>query len=273
MAVRPRLAFTLIELLVVIAIIAILAAILFPVFAQAKVAAKKTSSVSNMREIATGYAMYAGDFDDVSTPLYYFNSDTVSVPTTQGFHYWPVLLMPYIKNEAVFLCPQDKADDPMLHDSQGRTRFDPKNELHMYIVGANPSYGFNYRYLNTVVPTPDPNGVNPSPTHTVGNSLTTIESPSGTVLFGESTMKDRARPGGGTITTTIGYSRIEPPSRWTGSYPNVASQGQLWPRFKKDLVNIAWLDTHVSTMPLKKLKGEGTTTEEIDVLWNGKSGR
>lgn len=56
--------FTLIELLVVIAIIAILAAILFPVFAQAKLAAKKTASLSNMKQIATASIMYAGDNED-----------------------------------------------------------------------------------------------------------------------------------------------------------------------------------------------------------------
>ncbi len=57
-------AFTLIELLVVIAIIAILAAILFPVFAQAKLAAKKTASLSNQKQIGLGTVMYAGDYDD-----------------------------------------------------------------------------------------------------------------------------------------------------------------------------------------------------------------
>ena len=58
-------AFTLIELLVVIAIIAILAAILFPVFAQAKAAAKKASSLSNQKQIGLGAQMYAGDYDDI----------------------------------------------------------------------------------------------------------------------------------------------------------------------------------------------------------------
>jgi len=60
-----RRAFTLIELLVVIAIIAILAAILFPVFAQAKTAAKKTSDLSNMKQIDLATLMYANDSDDV----------------------------------------------------------------------------------------------------------------------------------------------------------------------------------------------------------------
>ena len=57
-------AFTLIELLVVIAIIAILAAILFPVFAQAKSAAKKTQSVSNLKQLGLAWLLYAGDYDD-----------------------------------------------------------------------------------------------------------------------------------------------------------------------------------------------------------------
>jgi len=63
-----RRAFTLIELLVVIAIIAILAAILFPVFAQAKVAAQKTADLSNQKQHATGTLLYSGDFDDTFFP-------------------------------------------------------------------------------------------------------------------------------------------------------------------------------------------------------------
>ena len=59
-----RKAFTLIELLVVIAIIAILAAILFPVFAQAKAAAKRSACLSNMKQVGTGLYLYAGDYDD-----------------------------------------------------------------------------------------------------------------------------------------------------------------------------------------------------------------
>ncbi len=68
------LGFTLIELLVVIAIIAILAAILFPVFAQAKEAAKKTSCLSNMHQLGLCFALYTGDSDDVN-PRYRFCPD------------------------------------------------------------------------------------------------------------------------------------------------------------------------------------------------------
>ena len=64
-----RRGFTLIELLVVIAIIAILAAILFPVFAQAKEAAKKTSDLSNQKQLSLGHIMYSSDNDDYRTQL------------------------------------------------------------------------------------------------------------------------------------------------------------------------------------------------------------
>jgi len=62
--------FTLIELLVVIAIIAILAAILFPVFAQAKAAAKRTSDLSNVKNITLGMYIYTGDSDDSLPPMW-----------------------------------------------------------------------------------------------------------------------------------------------------------------------------------------------------------
>lgn len=263
-------AFTLIELLVVIAIIAILAAILFPVFAQAKNAGKKAVSMSNMRQVGIGTVLYVNDYDDVLPPLYYYDATNLTLPTTQGFYYWPVLLLPYTKSEKIFLCPNDTADDPILADSQGRGRFDPANELHHYIVGANPSYGVNYRYLNTQIMSPDPNGTNPTPYYFVGNSATALESPANTVWSGESTMKDKMSPTTGSpISNPIGYSRIEPPSRWTGVAPDARAFGQLWPRFHKELVNIVWVDGHVKPISKKALKSPGATTPEIDRLWNG----
>lgn len=268
MVMRKR-AFTLIELLVVIAIIAILAAILFPVFAQAKTAAKKASSTSNVRQIATAGMMYMADTDDVTPPLYYYDANNLSVASTQGFYYWPVLFLPYTKSEKIFLCPADSQEDPVVSDPQGRGRFDPNNSLHYYIMGANPSYGFNFRYLNTTINAPDPNGTNPSPFYFVGKAATALENPASTILFGEATMKDRQRPGGGLITTPIGYSRIEPASRWTGTRPDARATGQLWPRFNKDLVIIGWLDGHVKVTPINRLKGQGTTVEQVDRYYNG----
>lgn len=89
-------AFTLIELLVVIAIIAILAAILFPVFAQAKMAAKNTSTLSNLKQCILGSVMYSGDYDDVN--IQYQSPDN---PWTG----WGVLMQPYLKNTSICFDP------------------------------------------------------------------------------------------------------------------------------------------------------------------------
>ncbi|MER3496303.1 MAG: hypothetical protein C4320_05565 [Armatimonadota bacterium] len=94
---QPARGFTLIELLVVIAIIAILAAILFPVFAQAKQAAKKTVDLSNQKQVLTVYMLYAGDNDDFF-PLTSFPSKGST---------WPMRCQPYIKNWDMFRSPGD----------------------------------------------------------------------------------------------------------------------------------------------------------------------
>jgi prepilin-type N-terminal cleavage/methylation domain-containing protein/prepilin-type processing-associated H-X9-DG protein len=92
-----RRGFTLIELLVVIAIIAILAAILFPVFAKAREKARQTSCLSNLKEIALASKMYGQDYDEWTTP---------SWTSTAGVTYlFSSLLQPYIKNTQIFTCP------------------------------------------------------------------------------------------------------------------------------------------------------------------------
>lgn len=104
-------AFTLIELLVVIAIIAILAAILFPVFAQAKVAAKKTSDLSNLKQIGLAGLIYAGDFDDVYNPV--GSATTCPAPETATWDVWQALVVPYTKSGAIFLSPGAKAKNDL----------------------------------------------------------------------------------------------------------------------------------------------------------------
>ena len=109
----------------VIAIIAILAAILFPVFAQAKSAAKKTSALSNMKQTALGVIMYAADVDDTACPYYgtgtptdanqYHNTDT-----------WVGRIYPYVKNRSIFFDP---------------TTAEPKEDSY---IGTTPYYCDKY---------------------------------------------------------------------------------------------------------------------------------
>lgn len=106
---KTKTGFTLIELLVVIAIIAILAAILFPVFAQAKEAAKKMSSLSNVKQIGLAVQMYNGDNDGVLPPAYYYNSPNgPGSLDDSGINHWSGVVQPYVKNLNIFISPSDK---------------------------------------------------------------------------------------------------------------------------------------------------------------------
>jgi prepilin-type N-terminal cleavage/methylation domain-containing protein/prepilin-type processing-associated H-X9-DG protein len=102
---RIRRGFTLIELLVVIAIIAILAAILFPVFARAREAARKSSCQSNLKQIGTAFLMYVQDYDETWPNIWNGVVDINLAPPT-GYN-WAWAVQPYIKNTQVFRCPSD----------------------------------------------------------------------------------------------------------------------------------------------------------------------
>ncbi|MGQ9730912.1 MAG: type II secretion system protein [Candidatus Zipacnadales bacterium] len=96
-----RRGFTLIELLVVIAIIAILAAILFPVFAKAREKARQTSCLSNLKQLALGTLMYSQDYDEWVVP----NHTGAQVPAGVSWVEWWDIIEPYIKNWQIFVCP------------------------------------------------------------------------------------------------------------------------------------------------------------------------
>jgi len=169
-----RKAFTLIELLVVIAIIAILAAILFPVFAQAKVAAKATSSLSNNKQEALAAIMYAGDSDDTA-PLdvtwgggfpIWFGS------TGSDFQLWSSSIQPYVKS--------NQLDQNPLESSIGSV---PAGWAASWWYGYQPQYGYNYTVWSPTLVWSAPAGQYTWPRTPA--TFTTVARPSDVPLFTE----------------------------------------------------------------------------------------
>ncbi len=108
----PSRGFTLIELLVVIAIIAILAAILFPVFQKVRENARRATCQSNMKQIGLATLQYVQDYDEDCVPR------TVNVNNNEG-HPWEQLVQPYIKSENVFQCPSNPRKDLNQYSADG----------------------------------------------------------------------------------------------------------------------------------------------------------
>jgi prepilin-type N-terminal cleavage/methylation domain-containing protein/prepilin-type processing-associated H-X9-DG protein len=164
-------AFTLIELLVVIAIIAILAAILFPVFAQAKAAAKKSVCLSNTNQIGVGLYLYLNDYDD-NLPM--ANYPEANGNTPSAFSYlsggaggyvaenWADIIQPYIKNYNVFHCPEDNTG-PLINGGQP-------------VPGYPLSFALNYYFFRT------PSGF----TNLTGAPMDTVTQPSERLFIVES---------------------------------------------------------------------------------------
>lgn len=113
--------FTLIELLVVIAIIAILAAILFPVFARARENARRTSCMSNLKQLGLGFMQYTQDFDEQYPGMImatYNNALTYGIPFG-----WADAMQPYIKSRQIFQCPSESTPIHQLPTERGYTDY------------------------------------------------------------------------------------------------------------------------------------------------------
>jgi prepilin-type N-terminal cleavage/methylation domain-containing protein/prepilin-type processing-associated H-X9-DG protein len=190
---RKAAGFTLIELLVVIAIIAILAAILFPVFAQAREKARQATCQNNLRQITVAALMYLQDYDGVY-PLYTHDWLTYwcggRLAAGQPFDKTRAILWPYIKNGDIQKCPS-------------------------YTGGSNlggTGYGYNRLLCLTSGYRPDP------------ASEAALARPAETILFGDAGQKDFPLPG--TNETIL----IEPPSSWFG-YPSIEFRHQGFATF------------------------------------------
>lgn len=247
-------AFTLIELLVVIAIIAILAAILFPVFAQAREAARRTMCVSNCRQIGTGIMMYTQDYDERYCPL--FSQYSAATGYTAPQWYWPQLVAPYIQKAsgtgsggqatakdltAVFRCP-DAPYDPSLFTGAS--------------LGNTVSYGFS----DDIVDWYDPPGITQS-YHARG--LADVQVPGNAIMLVETWDFANAGKFPGEV---LAYSYFDKPGGVNGAIYSV--DGRHNASYKKtttatpadpnSLNNVVYCDGHVKATKVGKIQTDPT---------------
>ncbi|MGD9518096.1 MAG: DUF1559 domain-containing protein [Armatimonadota bacterium] len=230
-----RKGFTLIELLVVIAIIAILAAILFPVFARAREKARQASCQSNLKQIGLANTMYMSDYDGRHshwTPT--LNAGSPG-RVYQNRRYWYEVLVPYMKNEQIWLCPSDQ------------------NQQILDAALTNPllvSYGMNCAY-NPTLGAPGHGPFNDG-SNLRGWIDSGIESPAETIICTDSE-NIGAMP----------YGYNDPPFTGSGTYNADAVRLAAQSRHN-GTVNALFFDGHVKAM---KADSQGTELLSMSKLW------
>ena len=131
--------FTLIEILIVITIIAILAALLFPVFARTRENARRTACISNLKQIGLGLMQYIQDADEQNTRQWYGGNSGPSDPMGTGDRYkWMDAIFPYVKNEALFNCPSHAL--PVTIGTSTFDKYQFRNGRHWGSYAANVAY-------------------------------------------------------------------------------------------------------------------------------------
>lgn len=234
---KSQKAFTLIELLVVIAIIAILAAILFPVFAQAKSAAKKTSDGSNIKQISLGVLMYVADNDDLCPRGYYPN------PTNKSLWFtWREAAAPYIKSGQ----SKYSSGEVFMYDGIWKSPSQPSNTMYGY--GASESLmPPEYHWMNSSV-------------FVASHSPTQLEKPSQTLMMSTIGINPNwgAGAAGGIETLLWTYCDWSWPIVWlpdgAARYEgdNKDSDGKIgWKlvRYRySESANIGWVDGHMKAI-------------------------
>jgi prepilin-type N-terminal cleavage/methylation domain-containing protein/prepilin-type processing-associated H-X9-DG protein len=146
---RTRAGFTLIELLVVIAIIAILAAILFPVFARARAQARQAACSSNLQQLALAAEMYSQDFDE-TLPLWGYGPTGANGQDgpSMGFFSWDTVVFPYMKNQQILMCPDNPYGNPLRGYAMTRYTGDPMGNQTPCSIGDVPAPSATVLFLD-----------------------------------------------------------------------------------------------------------------------------
>ncbi|MEO6906359.1 MAG: DUF1559 domain-containing protein [Abditibacteriaceae bacterium] len=226
---RKANAFTLIELLVVIAIIAILAAILFPVFARARENARRASCESNLKQIGLGLMMYTQDYDELmptmlnsqigSPPNATYPANAVFQYATSPYQNWIQEINPYVKNWQIYLCPSPVAD-----------AFTPLG-LPDYVASGDSHT--NYRF-NSVL---------------LQRKLSAVQQPSSLVAVAESEYNSNAafirpQPSGSPSPISLPLPTSTALQDWIEAYP-----------IHFDGMNLLFMDGHVKWQKLSTIAG------------------
>lgn len=268
---RRRFAFTLIELLVVIAIIAILAAILFPVFARARENARRTSCASNMKQIGLGMAQYQQDYDEKVVPYrvqvpnpYAPNANLGTSTTPVTFH--NQLLNPYIKSDQVWLCPSNPKAYVNV-DNEGTTV-----EPAFRSYGGENSYGVN-NYAMKSISAGGSTAVSIASFPEVANTLAMVDAsyynvlPKGACkLVGDSF--DPTTSSYPNYWKSLGNSNN---FRWTNGAanpPTDAEAEQLIKGRHMETLNVLFLDGHVKTLNWGKVVNDPPAVGKTTSIWD-----
>ena len=240
---RNRSAFTLIELLVVIAIIAILAAILFPVFAQARAKARSISCLSNCKQAVLGYMQYVQDYDEVS-------------PSINGNNEWWMTIYPYTKSTAVFQCSE-------------RTDSSDQRTVDGVVLRMEPLPGYGYNW--------GPIGwrgggllerqqyIDPANTglgrHIPGKPMSAIKNPAQMFAFGDTYDTPRQTIG-------IGFAADNWKTQY--GYQNTKNSGL---RHQGGMFNYAFMDGHAKSIKVRAGYMSGAFNSRFIMVRDGNIGK
>jgi prepilin-type N-terminal cleavage/methylation domain-containing protein/prepilin-type processing-associated H-X9-DG protein len=251
MNVQKSQAFTLIELLVVIAIIAILAAILFPVFAQAKVAAKKTANLSNLKQQSIAIAMYTTDHE--SYPM--MSSPSTMVPRMR----WVDAIFPYLKSADLFRSPlasQEMFRNVFAHNAQLR-------------YGG---YGYNFQYLgNSRFVTGNPNFPFTANESQIGYPAETV------AITDTQGIRNAANALSGVYVIDPPLSSARGSGKPSGYYGDGSECGPIQgcralpAEWATGRVTIAWCDGHANTKPRSQLDDKDGNGVLDNGFYNGQA--